>query len=278
MYKPTGSLAGKVLFITGASRGIGKAIALRAAQDGARIIVASKTDTPHPKLPGTIHSAAEEIEKAGGQALAVVVDVRSDEQVQAAIEAAVQKFGGIDILINNASAIALSNTGDTPMKRYDLMQDVNVRGTYLCTKYAAPYLEKAANPHVLTMCPPLQPKPKWMGPHLAYSLSKFGMSMCVMGHAEEYRAKGIAVNALWPKTAIATAAIRMLIGEAGEKMSRRPEIVADAAHFILSQKAAEVSGQYFIDEEVLRGAGVEDFRPYAVDPTSTLAPDLFLEP
>lgn len=277
MSKSLATLKNKTLFITGASRGIGKAIALRAAKDGAQIVIAAKTDEAHPKLPGTVHTAAAEIEEAGGKALPLVVDVRKEELVQAAMEQAAKHFGGIDILINNASAISLTGTAQTEMKRYDLMQDVNTRGTFMCTKYALPYLEASSHAHVLTMCPEPDLKPKWLGPHLAYSLSKFGMAMCVRGHAQEFRNKNIAVNALWPKTAIATAAIKMLMGEQGVKVSRKPEIVADAAHYILTRDPAQHSGCFFLDEAVLRESGIEDFAHYAVDPTAKLAIDLFVE-
>lgn len=277
MSKAQATLRNKTLFITGASRGIGKSIALRAARDGAQIVVAAKTDKAHPKLPGTIHSAAAEIEAAGGKALPVVMDVRKEEMVQAAIEAAVKHFGGIDILVNNASAISLTSTEQTEMKRYDLMQDVNVRGTFMCTKYALPYLEASEHAHVLTLCPNPDLKPKWLAPHLAYSMSKFGMAMCVRGHAEEFRNKGIAVNALWPKTTIATAAVRMLMGDQGAGVSRKAEIMADAAHLILSQAPSERTGCFLLDEDVLRESGIEEFDHYAVNPGATLATDLFVE-
>ncbi|RMD96858.1 MAG: NAD(P)-dependent oxidoreductase [Deltaproteobacteria bacterium] len=261
------SLAGKTLFITGASRGIGKAVALRAAADGARIAIAAKTEHPHPKLPGTIYTAAEEIQAAGGEALPLVVDVRSEEMVAAAIEKTVTHFGGIDILVNNASAISLTSTEATEMKRFDLMHQINTRGTFLCTKLAIPHLRKAENPHVLNMSPPLRMEPRWFAPHVAYTMAKYGMSMCVLGMAEEFQAEGIAFNALWPRTTIATAAVRNLLG--GEEMiqrSRKPEIVADAAWFILTRKSRECTGNFFIDEEVLTQEGITDFRNYQVDP------------
>lgn len=273
-----GSLKGKVLFITGASRGIGKAIALRAARDGARIVIAAKTVEPHPKLPGTIYTAAEEVRAAGGEALPIPVDVRFEEQIQQAVEQAVAHFGGIDILVNNASAIYLAGTLETPMKRFDLMHQVNVRATFACSQACLPHLMKAENPHILVLSPPLKLEPRWFAPHLAYTLSKYGMSMCVLGMAEEFREAGVAVNALWPRTTIATAAVRNLLG--GEEMvrrSRKPEIVADAAHVILTQPSRRCTGNFFIDEYVLRQVGVTDFTPYAVDPSvGELMPDLFV--
>ncbi|SHK17256.1 SDR family oxidoreductase [Rhodothermus profundi] len=273
-----GSLKGKVLFITGASRGIGKAIALRAARDGARIVIAAKTVEPHPKLPGTIYTAAEEIRAVGGEALPLPVDVRFEDQIQEAVEKAVAHFGGIDILVNNASAIYLAGTLETPMKRFDLMHQVNVRATFACSQACLPHLMKAENPHILVLSPPLKLEPRWFAPHLAYTLSKYGMSMCVLGMAEEFREAGVAVNALWPRTTIATAAVRNLLG--GEEMvrrSRKPEIMADAAHVILTQPSRQCTGQFFIDEDVLRQVGVTDFTPYAVDPSiGELTPDLFV--
>ncbi len=270
-------LSNKVLFITGASRGIGKAIALRAARDGAKIVVAAKTAEPHPKLPGTIYTAAEEIEAAGGTALPIVTDIRSEEAVDAAMAKAVEVFGGIDILINNASAISLTNTAHTPMKRYDLMQQVNARGTYLCTAKAAPYLLKADNPHVLTLCPPLSSATKWYRSHTAYTMAKMGMSMCVIGHAGEFEGK-IAVNGLWPRTAIATAAVRNVIGgDDMMKRCRKPSIMADAAHAVLVMDAKTTTGNFFVDDAVLRDAGVTDFDPYAVEPGTDLVPDFFLD-
>lgn len=274
------SLKGKTIFITGASRGIGYAIGLRAAKDGANIVIAAKSETENPKIPGTIHSAAADMIAAGGQALAIACDIRNEDQVKAAIEKAVATFGGIDILINNASAINLKGTLDTDMKRYDLMHQVNTRGTFLCAKYALPHLKKAANPHILTMSPPLSMKPKWFGPFLAYTMAKYGMSMCTMGMAAEFRKDGIAVNSLWPETTIATAAVRNLLG--GDEMvknSRMPQIVADAAYVILTKdaKAKENSGNFYIDVQVLLSAGVTDFAQYAVEAGHKLQLDLFLD-
>lgn len=270
-------MKGITAFITGSSRGIGKAIALRLAKEGANIIVAAKTVTPHPKLAGTIFTAAEEIEKAGGKALAVQLDVRDEENIQAALKKAADHFGGIDILINNASAINLSKTSDLKMKRYDLMQDVNVRGTFMVSKYAIPYLKKGTNPHILNLSPPLNLDPKWFKDYTAYTITKYSMSMIAMGLAEELRADGIAANALWPKTTIATAAVANVIG--GEQMvqcSRTPEIMADAAYVILSKPADKCTGNFFIDEDVLRDQGHSDFDKYAVDKSKKLMMDLFL--
>ena len=272
------SLNGKTLFITGASRGIGFAIAMRAARDGANVIVAAKTAEPHPKLPGTIYTAAEEIEKAGGKALPVIVDVRDENQIAKAVEGGVAKFGGIDICVNNASAISLTGTLQTPMKRYDLMNQVNTRGTFATSQACLPYLLKAKNPHILNLSPPLSMKPKWFGPHVAYSIAKYGMSLCVLGMAEEFKDEGVAVNALWPRTAIATAAVQNLLG--GNDMvaaSRKPEIVADAAHAILTRDSRSCTGNFFIDDEVLRSEGVTDFEQYAVTPGAELMPDFFVD-
>jgi citronellol/citronellal dehydrogenase len=270
-------LAGKTLFITGASRGIGKAIALRAAKDGANVVVAAKTAEPHPKLPGTIYSAAEEIEQAGGKALPCVVDIRFEEQVRAAVDKAVETFGGVDILINNASAISLTNTPSTAMKRYDLMHQVNTRGTFLCSQVCLPLLKKAPNPHILNLSPPLNMEARWFAPHVAYTMAKFGMSMCVLGMAKELEGDGVGVNALWPRTAIATAAVANLLGgDAMLKCSRRVEIMADAAHAILVRTSRECTGNFFIDEDVLRAEGVSDFEQYAVEPGNKLMPDLFV--
>jgi len=269
-------LKGKTLFITGASRGIGKAIALRAAADGANIAIAAKTAEPHPKLPGTIHSAAQEIEAAGGRALPLQVDIRDEDQVLAAVARTAEAFGGIDILINNASAISLTPTLETPMKRFDLMWGVNARGTYLCSQACIPHLKKAANPHILTLSPPLNLDPKWFAHHVAYTIAKYGMSLCVLGMAEEFKPDGIAVNALWPRTVILTAALAMLGGITPPENCRKPEIVADAAHVILTRDSRAQTGRFLIDEDVLREAGVGDFERYAVEPGKPLHPDLFL--
>jgi len=271
------TLQGKTLFITGASRGIGKAIALRAAADGANIVIAAKTGQPNPKLPGTIHTAAAEIEAAGGKALAIQCDIRDEEQVHAAVRQAVETFGGIDVLVNNASAINLTGTLDTPMKRFDLMWGVNARGTFLCSQACLPHLDKAANPHVLTLSPPPNLDPKWFKSHTAYTISKYGMSLCVLGMAAEFKDRGIAVNALWPRTVIATAALAMLGGAVPTERCRKPEIMADAAHTILTRDSRAATGQFFIDEDVLRADGVTDFEPYAVQPGQPLMVDLFLD-
>ena len=271
------SLKDKTLFITGASRGIGLAIALRAAKDGANVAIAAKTTEPHPKLPGTIFTAAEEIEAAGGKALPLKVDIRDEANLQAAVDKTVETFGGIDICINNASAIALTDTQNTPMKRYDLMHSINARGTFMTSKLCVPHLLKADNPHILNISPPLNMEARWFGPHVAYTMAKYGMSLCVLGMAEEFKTRGIGVNALWPKTTIATSAVRNLLG--GEeicKQSRKPDIMADAAHHILTQNAKETTGNFFVDEEVLTGAGVSDFGDYSVVPGATLLPDFFL--
>jgi len=271
------SLQGKTLFITGASRGIGLAIALRAARDGANIAIAAKTETPHPKLEGTIHTAAAAIEKAGGRALPLVVDVRDETGVKDAIEQTATRFGGIDIVINNASAISLSPVSETDMKRFDLMQQINARGTFLTSKYAIVHLERAANPHILMLSPPLDMAEKWFAPHTAYSMAKFGMSMVVLGLAGELRDKGIAVNALWPRTAIATAAIKNLLGgEERVRRSRKPEIMADAAYEIFTTPSRALTGCFLIDDTFLAGRGVRDFEHYRVDPTQPLSRDFFL--
>jgi len=271
------SLQGKTLFITGASRGIGLAIALRAARDGANIVIAAKTADPHPKLPGTIYTAAAEIEAAGGKALPLIVDVREEASVQAAVDKAVETFGGIDICVNNASAISLTGTLSTDMKRYDLMHQINGRGTFLTSRICLPHLKKAANPHVLALSPPLDIKPRWFAPHVAYSMAKYNMSLCMLGMAEEFRADGVAFNALWPRTAIATAAIQFaLAGEEGLRHCRTVEIMADAAHAIFEKPSREFTGQFVIDDSFLYAEGVRDFDRYRVDPTATLMPDFFV--
>jgi citronellol/citronellal dehydrogenase len=271
------SLANKTLFITGASRGIGLAIALKAARDGANIVIAAKTDTPHPKLPGTIHSAAAEIEAAGGKALPLVVDVREEDQVKAAIEQTVKAFGGLDIVVNNASAIQVTPVAATDMRRFDLMHQVNARGTFMVSKYAIPHLAKAQNPHILMLSPPLDMREKWFAPFTGYAMAKYGMSLVVLGLAGELRAQGIAVNALWPRTTIATSAIKfMLGGDAIAAMSRTPDIVADAAYAIFQKPAAEFSGRFLIDDTFLHGEGVTDFEPYRVDPSQPLQSDFFV--
>ena len=274
------SLRARTIFITGASRGIGHAIAMRAAADGANIVIAAKTTEPHPKLPGTIHSAAADVEAAGGKALAVATDIRDEAQVDAAIAAAVDRFGGIDILINNASAISLTGTMDTPIKRFDLMHQINTRGTFLCTQKAIPHLAKSSNPHVLNISPPLHSTltPRWFAPHVAYTMAKYGMSLCVLGMAEEFRAQGIAVNALWPRTAIDTEAIRLIAGQQARLQTRSPRIIADAAHWILTQPSRKVTGRFFLDDEVLRNAGVTDLSQYRHADTreEDLMPDFFL--
>ncbi|MDX1568980.1 MAG: NAD(P)-dependent oxidoreductase [Xanthomonadales bacterium] len=269
-------LKGKTLFITGASRGIGKAIGLRAARDGANVVIAAKTDRPHPKLPGTIHTAAEEIEAAGGRALPVICDVRDEDAVAAAVDQAAKHFGGIDVCINNASAIVLTGTLDTKMKRWDLMHQVNARGTFMVSKYCLPYLLQAENPHILNISPPLNMEARWFAPHVAYTMAKYGMSLCVLGMAAEFEGR-VGVNALWPRTTIATAAIANVVG--GEEMmrrSRKPEIMADAAHAIVTRPAAGFSGHFCIDDEVLKETGVTDFDQYAVDPSAELQPDFFI--
>ena len=271
------SLSGKTLFITGASRGIGLAIGLRAARDGANVVVAAKSNVPNPKLPGTIHTAAAEIERAGGKALAVPCDIREEAQVRAAVQAAAERFGGIDVLVNNASAIHLSGTLETPMKRYDLMHQVNARGTFLCTQACLPWLLRAPNPHVLMLSPPLSMQPRWFAPHVAYTMAKYGMSLCVLGMSEELRDRGVAVNALWPRTVIATAALNLLGGDETARHGRTPAVVADAAHAILTRPARACTGNFFVDEEVLRGEGVTDFGRYAVEPGQELLPDFFVE-
>ena len=272
-----GTLKGKTLFITGASRGIGKAIALRAAMDGANIAIVAKTKKPHPKLPGTVYTAVEEIESTGGNAIPCITDIRFEKQVQTAINATVEEFGGIDILINNASAINLSSTLAIAMNQYDLMFHVNVRGTFLCSKLCIPYLKKAENPHILNLSPPLNLDPKWFRNNLAYTMAKYGMSMCVLGLSEELRKDSVAVNALWPRTSIATAAVRNLLGgESAIKHSRKPEIVADAAYIILNKPSYDCTGNFFIDEEVLIEHGIRDLEKYSIDTTKELYLDFFL--
>lgn len=271
------SLAGKTLFITGASRGIGLAIGLRAARDGANVVIAAKTAEAHKHLPGTIYSAAEEIEKAGGHALPLMVDVRDEASVYGAVEQAVARFGGIDICVNNASAIQMTGTLETEMKRYDLMNQVNARGSYLTSKACLPHLKRAANPHVLMLSPPLDMSPRWFAGHTAYTMAKFGMSMCVLGMAEEFRPDGVAFNALWPRTGIATAAIQfVLAGEEGMRRCRKPEIMADAAYAIFNKPAREFTGNFLIDDTFLYGEGERNFDRYRVDPTQPLMPDFFV--
>jgi citronellol/citronellal dehydrogenase len=275
------SLKGKTLFISGASRGIGLAIAIRAARDGANIAIAAKSDQPHPKLPGTIHTAAADIEAAGGKALPMQVDIRDENAVAAAASKCAEHFGGIDILVNNASAISLTGTLETPMKRFDLMFGVNVRGTYVCSQACLPYLLKSAqagrNPHILNLSPPLSMKTRWFAPHVAYTMAKYGMSMCVLGMAEEFRSAGVAVNALWPRTVIATAALN-LIPMADPKLGRKPEILADAAHVIVTRDSRSCTGNFFIDDEVLAQAGVKDLDQYAVTPGNrNFLPDFFVD-
>ncbi|MSO69904.1 MAG: NAD(P)-dependent oxidoreductase [Alphaproteobacteria bacterium] len=271
------SLKGKTLFITGASRGIGEAIGLRAARDGANIVIAAKTETAHAKLPGTIHSAAEAMENAGGQALPLVMDIRDEAQIARAVEAAIARFGGIDILVNNASAISLTGTAETPLKRFDLMMGVNTRGSFACAQACLPHLKRASNPHILTIAPPLNLNPRWFAPHVVYTIAKYGMSLLVLGQAEEFKPFGIAVNALWPRTVIATAALQMIPG-IDPKAARTPAIMADAARTILCGPARGPTGQFFIDDEVLRADGITDFSVYAADPNRAPLPDLFLDP
>jgi citronellol/citronellal dehydrogenase len=271
------TLKGKTLFITGASRGIGLAIALRAAKDGANIAIAAKTAEPHPKLEGTIHTAAREIEAAGGKALPIACDIRFEEQVQAAVERAVATFGGLDICVNNASAISLTRSVDTDMKRYDLMHGINARGTFLVSRTCIPHLRKAANPHILMLSPPLDMAQKWFAPHVAYSMAKFNMSIIALGLAGELKGEGIAANTLWPRTTIATAAVKNLLGgDALMRRSRTPEIMADAAHAILTQDAKTFTGRFCIDDTLLYEHGVRDFDKYRADPTMELAPDFFV--
>jgi citronellol/citronellal dehydrogenase len=271
------SLSGKTLFITGASRGIGLAIGLRAARDGANVAIAAKTVEPHPKLEGTIHTAADAIRAAGGRALPLAVDIRDEAAVKEAIARTADEFGGIDIVVNNASAIHLAPTAKTEMKRFDLMQQINTRGTYMVTKYALPHLTKAENPHVLMLSPPLALEERWFAPHVAYSIAKYGMSLCVLGFAGEFRPLGVAVNALWPRTTIATAAVRNLLGgEAMVQASRTPEILADAAYLVFNKPAREFSGNFLIDDTFLASEGVTDLGRYRVDPTKPLQLDFFV--
>lgn len=270
-------LRDKVIFITGGSRGIGKEIALKFAKDGANIVIAAKTGEPHPKLEGTIYTAAEEIEKAGGRALPVIVDVRDEAMVQAAIDETLRRFNGIDVLVNNASAINLGNTTDISMKKFDLIFSVNVRATFMCSKLCIPHLKKANNPHILTLSPPLSMKPKWFKKHVAYTMSKYGMSMCTLGMSEEFKKDGIGVNSLWPKTIIATAAIANNFPKIIYHASRKPSIVADAAYEIVTSDARKTTGNFFIDEEFLRDRGVTNFKPYAMHAMVPLYPDLFVD-
>jgi citronellol/citronellal dehydrogenase len=271
------SLKGKTLFITGGSRGIGLAIAIRAARDGANVTIAAKTAEPHPKLEGTIYTAAAEIEGAGGKCLPLMVDVRDEQSVTDAIAKTAETFGGLDIVVNNASAISLTNTQMTDMKRFDLMHQINMRGTFMVSKYAIPHLEKAENPHILMLSPPLDMKTRWFAPHLAYTMAKYGMSLCVLGLAGELAPKGIAVNALWPRTTVATAAVKNLLG--GDKMvqaSRTPEMLADAAYMVFNKPSRSFSGNFLIDDNFMAGEGVTDFTPYRVDPSVPLMPDFFV--
>ncbi|HRQ65342.1 MAG TPA: NAD(P)-dependent oxidoreductase [Xanthomonadaceae bacterium] len=271
-----GTLKGRTLFITGASRGIGLAIALRAAADGANVAIAAKSAVPNPKLPGTIHTAAEAVRAAGGTPLALKCDIRDETEVEAAVDATVKRFGGIDILVNNASAIWLRGVLDTPMKRFDLMQQVNARGAYLCARACLPHLLNSEGAHILSMAPPPSLDPRWWGPHTGYTLAKMGMSFVTLGLAAEFAGRGVAINALWPRTVIATSAIAMIPGVEPERC-RHPEIVADAAHLILSAPPGRRHGQFLIDEDLLRAAGVTDFDAYAVKPGQSVLPDLFLD-
>ena len=270
-------LRGKTIFITGATRGIGREIALKCARDGANIVVTGKSTQPHPKLPGTIHSVAKEVEAAGGKALALQLDVRDADAVAAAVNLTVETFGGIDALINNASAIQLAGTLETPVKRLDLMLGVNLRGTFVCSQACIPHLKKAANPHIVTLSPPLNMHPRWFKSHVAYTMAKYGMSLCTLGMSEEFRADGIAVNSLWPRTTIATAAIEVNFPEAILKASRKPAIMADAAYVILNRDSRKATGNFYIDEMVLREEGVTNFDQYAVTPGTSLCTDLFLD-
>lgn len=275
----TGKLTGLTVFITGASRGIGKEIALKLAKDGANIVVAAKTAEPHPKLSGTIYETCVEVEKIGGKALACVVDVRDEKSIQNAVDDAIKKFGGIDIVINNASAIQLVDTESIQMKHYDLMNNINTRGTFLVTKLCLPYLKLSKHAHVLNISPPLNMKPHWFAPHVAYTIAKYGMSMCVLGMHEEFHSYGIAVNALWPVTTIHTAAIDMLVGDVGVKLSRKPDIMADSAYAILIKDPKKCTGNFFLDEEILRSEGISNFKQYACAPENSdiLNKDLFID-
>lgn len=270
-------LAGKTVIVTGGSRGIGREIALRFAADGANIVLAAKTNVPHPKLPGTIFTVAEEVEKTGTKVLPIKCDVREELDIQSMVEKTVSTFGGVDILINNAGAINMTNTESTPVKRYDLMQGTNVRAVFLCTQAALPFLKKSANPHVLNLSPPIALDPKWLSPYLPYTISKYGMTLCTIGMAEEFKPYGIAVNSLWPRTLIATAAIQWLMGPEGVKRSRTPKIMADAAYEIVTTPSRELTGRAIIDEDFLRTKGYTDFKPYAVDPSTPLQNDLYID-
>jgi len=272
------TLKGKTLLITGSSRGIGKAIGLAAARDGANVVITGKSSVPNPKLPGTIFTAAEEIERAGGKALALPLDVREEAQIAEAVARTVERFGGIDVLVNNASAIFLAGTVETPAKRWDLMHQVNARGTFLCSQACIPHLAKAENPHILNLSPPLQMKARWFAPHVAYTIAKFGMSMCVLGMAEELRERRIAVNALWPRTVIDTAALNLLGGDELARHARKPDVVADAARLILLRDSRSCTGNFFVDDEVLRAEGVADLSRYAAVPGNELVTDFFVDP
>jgi citronellol/citronellal dehydrogenase len=270
------TLAGRTVFITGASRGIGREIALRCARDGANVVVTGKTVEAGPKLKGTIHEAAADVQAAGGRALALQLDIRDEDAVARAVQSAAEHFGGIDILVNNASAISMTGTLATPPKRFDLMHQIDARGTFVCSRACLPWLFKSSNPHILTLSPPLNMDPKWFRGHVAYTMAKYGMSMCTLGMAAEFATQGVAVNSLWPKTTIATAAVEVFFPEAVAG-SRKPSIMADAAHAILTRDSRATTGRFFIDEDVLREAGVKDFAPYAVTPGARLVPDLFLD-
>lgn len=271
------SLKGKTFFITGSSRGIGEAIALRVASEGANVVIAAKSDQVNANLPGTIHTVAKAVDNAGGQGLAIKIDIRDDENIAAAMAQAAEHFGGIDILVNNASAISLTDTPNTPMKRFDLMMGVNTRGTYACSQAALPYLVEAENPHILMLSPPLNMNAKWFKNHTAYTIAKYGMSMCVLGMAEEFKSRGIAVNALWPRTVIGTAALAMLGGLVKLENCRTPAIVADAAYEIFKLDSKAHTGNFYCDEDVLRQSGINDFAPYAIDASKPLQVDLFLD-